>query len=123
MFAALPRWFRFLIVGALNTAVGYALFALFIFAGTAHLSAVVLATACGALFNFYSIGTHVFAQSGWHILPRFLGVYAAQCLINSSALDLLEAAGTPVLLAQALLVPFLATGVYFAMRQFVFVSR
>lgn len=120
MFARLPRWLRFILVGVLNTAFGYLLFASFILAGAPKLWAVVGMTVLGALFNFRSIGYLVFARSELHLLPRFLGVYAGQCVINSVALELLAEAGFTPLVGQAILVPFLAAGVYFAMQAFVF---
>lgn len=120
MFGMLPRWLRFILVGVLNTAVGYLLFAIFILAGAPKLWAVIGATAIGALFNFRSIGHLVFARSELHLLPRFLGVYAGQCAVNALALELLARVGFTPLVGQAILVPFLAAGVYFAMQAFVF---
>lgn len=120
MFGRLPRWLRFILVGVLNTAFGYLLFAIFILAGAPKFWAVVGMTALGALFNFRSIGHLVFARSELGLLPRFLGVYAGQCVINSVALELLARAGFTPLVGQAILVPFLAAGVYFAMQTLVF---
>lgn len=120
MFAQLPRWFRFLLVGGLNTAFGYAMFAALVLAGAPRLWAVIGATVLGALFNFRSIGGLVFARHDYALLPRFLAVYAGQCAINVGALALLGDAGFSPLAGQALLVPFLAAGVYVAMQRFVF---
>lgn len=120
MFARLPRWLRFILVGGLNTAFGYLLFAIFILAGAPKFWAVIGMTALGALFNFRSFGHLVFSRSELGLLPRFLGVYAGQCVINSVALDGLAQAGFTPLAGQAILVPFLAAGVYIAMQTFVF---
>ncbi|MCU0729409.1 MAG: GtrA family protein [Sphingopyxis sp.] len=111
---------RFVLVGVGNTALGYALFALILLAGAPPLLAIVAATALGAMFNFFSIGLIVFRNADPMLLPRFLAVYAAQCLINAGALDALARFGAPPLLAQFLLLPLLATGTYLAMKHWVF---
>jgi putative flippase GtrA len=120
VFARLPRWIRFLLVGVVNTAFGYLLFAAFVLAGAPRLWAVVGMTALGALFNFRSIGHLVFARNDLTLLPRFMGVYVGQCAVNAVALDKLSQAGLSPLAGQAILVPFLAAGVYVAMQTLVF---
>lgn len=120
MFDRLPSWFRFLIVGGINTAFGYALFVGLILLGASRLTAVVAATALGVVFNFHTIGKHVFANRDLALLPRFLGVYTVQVCVNSIALTLLGRLGFHPLVAQALLVPFLAVSVYLALQRFVF---
>lgn len=120
MFARLPRWVRFLLVGVVNTVFGYILFAAFVLGGAPRLWAVIGMTALGALFNFRSIGHLVFERNDLSLLPRFLGVYAGQCVINWFALSVMVEAGFSALVGQAILVPFLAAGVYFAMQTLVF---
>jgi putative flippase GtrA len=114
------RFVRFLGVGVLNTAIGYALFAAFVLAGAPVLAAVAASTALGALFNFASIGIIVFANTKARLLPRFLGVYVGQCAVNALLLGWLATLGLNPLLAQLLLLPLLASGTYLAMRQWVF---
>lgn len=120
MFASLPRWIRFLLVGVVNTAFGYILFAAFVLGGAPRFWAVLGMTALGAIFNFRSIGHLVFARSDVTLLPRFLGVYAGQCVVNTIALAELSEIGFSPLIGQAILVPFLAAGVYLAMQTLVF---
>ena len=114
------RFARFLAVGVLNTAVGYALFAATIYLGFGPFWGAVVSTAIGVLFNFRSIGWIVFRRSELTLLPRFLSVYVAQCAVNIAGLHVLTGWGLSPLLAQLMLVPFLATGTYLAMRSFVF---
>ena len=114
------RFLRFLAVGVVNTLVGYILFAALIALGAPPLSAVMAATALGALFNFGSIGHLVFRNTDIALLPRFLGVYAGQCAVNSGLLMMLGVLGLGPLLAQLLLVPWLAVGTYLAMRYLVY---
>ena len=111
---------RFLLVGVMNTAIGYALFAAFILAGAAPLLAVAASTALGALFNFGSIGVIVFSSKDVTLLPRFLAVYVGQCAVNSLLLGLLARVGLGPLVAQFVLLPLLALGTYWAMRTLVF---
>lgn len=114
------RFMRFLAVGVLNTAIGYALFAAMILSGSGQGIAVAGSTALGALFNFQSIGGLVFRQREIRLLPRFLAVYSGQCGANILMLAALAEIGLGPLLAQFLLLPFLATGTYLAMQSFVF---
>lgn len=111
---------RFLGVGLFNTLLGYALFAAILSTGASTTVAIVVATALGALFNFFSIGIVVFRQSERRLLPRFLGVYVVQCAVNRGLLAALAQAGIGAMLGQLLLLPLLATGTYLAMRRFVF---
>ena len=118
-----PRFLRFLVVGVLNTGVGYALFAVMILGGSGPFAAAAGATALGALFNFQSIGGLVFRRRELRLLPRFLAVYVGQCGANIVMLAALGGIGLGPLLAQFLLLPFLATGTYLAMQSFVFRDR
>lgn len=113
---------RFVLVGVGNTALGYVLFALILLAGASPLLAITAATVLGAMFNFFSIGLIVFRNADPMLLPRFLSVYAGQCVVNAGALEAMARLGTPPLLAQFLLLPFLATGTYVAMKHWVFRS-
>ena len=114
------RFIRFLGVGVMNTLIGYALFAAFIYGGASPLTAIIASTAIGALFNFGSIGVIVFASKDMTLLPRFLAVYVGQCAVNLVLLAGLAKAGLGPLLAQFLLLPLMATGTYLAMRHWVF---
>ncbi|MGE3690014.1 MAG: GtrA family protein [Novosphingobium sp.] len=117
--AELRRFARFLGVGALNTLFGYALFAMFVLLGLASGLALALATVIGVAFNFLTTGKLVFGNSGHAALPRYLGVYAGQFLINWAALHLLEQT-MPTLAAQLILVGPMAVLTYLALARFVF---
>jgi putative flippase GtrA len=114
------RFVRFLVVGVLNTAVGYAIFALFTLAGLGLVPSTVGATVIGALFNFKSIGQLVFGASGAKLLPRFLAVYVLQCAANIAALRSFASVGVPVLYAEAIILPVLAVAGFLLMRLWVF---
>lgn len=117
------RFLRFLAVGVMNTGVGYALFVAMILGGSGQFAAAAGSTALGALFNFQSIGGLVFRQRALRLLPSFLAVYVGQCGANIMMLAALSRLELGPLLAQFLLLPFLATGTYLAMQGFVFRDR
>ena len=79
---------RFLAVGALNTAVGYGLFAFFVFVGLHYLMAQLVASIL-AIAHSYIWNKYFTFQSPGHSLPemlRFLGVYAVSYALNVALL-------------------------------------
>ena len=72
----------FLLVGILNTAFGYGLFALFIYLGLYYPLAVLFSTILGVLFNFKTIGKLVFGSSDNGLILRFALVYVITYLLN-----------------------------------------
>ncbi|QAY77041.1 GtrA family protein [Sphingosinicella sp. BN140058] len=116
------RFLLFLLVGGLNTLVGYGIFAALILIGLPTPAAVIAGTVLGILFNFVSTGSVVFRNRTGRLLPRFVAVYVVQMGMNIAAISALERAGLPPLTAGALMVPPLAIFTYFAMRRFVFVD-
>lgn len=114
------QFMLFMLVGGLNTVVGYALFALFLWTGLGPTTALAAATIGGVAFNFQSIGRIVFARDGKGRPVPFLLVYAVQFAINAAALRLLRDLGLSALVAQGLMLPLLAVGGFLAMRRFVF---
>ena len=63
------RFARFLIVGTINTLFGYGVFAALITAGLESALALALATIAGVIFNYFTTGKLVFANSGAAMLP------------------------------------------------------
>jgi putative flippase GtrA len=114
------RFLRFLVVGGMNTAFGYACFAALVWAGLHYTLALLLATIAGVLFNFKTTGALVFGSSDTRLLWRFIAVYAVVYTANLAALALLQAAGIHALTAQALLVLPIAVASYLLNRHFVF---
>ena len=97
------QFHRFLAVGVLNTAVGYGLFALFIFLGLHYVLASLFATVLGVLFNFHSIGKLVFGQYDYRLIFRFFAVYGVTYLLSISFLAIFDFFGIDMYLAGALL--------------------
>lgn len=114
------QFVRFLFVGVLNTAVGYALFAAFVLLGLHYGLAAALATVLGVLFNFQTIGRLVFASHDRSLIFRFTAVYAFTYLLNVGILRVLEGTGVHVLVIQAVLVLPIAVVAFVLHRSFVF---
>lgn len=87
------RLFKFLVVGVLNTAVGYSLYILSLWAGLHYAAALAVATVLGTLFNFKSIGRLVFSDGDHSKLPKFLLVYLIVYLVNVTGVGLLVRIG------------------------------
>lgn len=116
------RFVLFLLVGGLNTLVGYGLFAAAIAIGLRPAAALTVATLGGVAFNFQSIGRIVFAGHGSRRLAAFMVVYGVQFALNLAGLKALAGVGFGPLAAQAVLLPFMAVGSFLAMRRFVFAA-
>ena len=106
----LMRLLRFLAIGVLNTAVGYAIYAVLVLVGLSPQPALALAFALGILWNYMTHARLVFTESarGLKRLPAYAACYALIYLLNAVALDRAIGAGLSPLVAQALLAPFAA---------------
>lgn len=117
-----PQLLRFLLVGVLNTAVGYGLFAGFTWLGLPYPVAIGLATLLGIAFNFQSTGRIVFGGAQASRLWRFVAVYGVVYLINVAALSMLLRTGMGIYLANGLLVLPLALIAFVLQKKIVFAS-
>lgn len=111
------QFVRFILVGVVNTAVGYLLFAAFVLLGFASQTALAMAFVIGVVWNFWAHGRLVFGQGGLGRFPAYVGVYIAIWALNAWALRLAEQAGLGPLLAQALLAPVAA------ILSFIFIAK
>ena len=117
------RFARFLIVGTINTLFGYGVFAAVITAGLESALALALATIAGVIFNYFTTGKLVFANSGAAMLPRFIIAYVVSYAANLAMLKGLERAGFDTLIAQALCLPPTVLLSFALLRWFVFRDR
>jgi putative flippase GtrA len=115
------HFIRFILVGILNTMVGYGLFALFIYLGLHYSLAVLFSTILGVLFNFKSIGRLVFNTSDNERIYHFIGVYMLLYLLNVSGLWGLSSIGIEnMYVAGAILLVPLAIISFVLNKNFVF---
>ena len=80
----------FILIGILNTIVGYSLYALFIYFGFNYMLSVLFATILGVLFNFKTIGKFVFNNSSNTKILKFFLVYGAVFIVNISVIKLFK---------------------------------
>jgi putative flippase GtrA len=73
---------NFILVGVINTVVGYGLYALLLFVGFHYILAVFFATVLGVLFNFKTIGKYVFNSIDNKLIIKFFGVYSLVFIVN-----------------------------------------
>jgi putative flippase GtrA len=113
----------FILVGMLNTAVGYGLFAILFLLTQSHRIALVIATILSVLFNFFSTGRIVFGnRSGSALVPFILG-YAVTLGVNFVLLELLVHAGVNPLVAQAVCLPVVVVLGYLINSRIVFKNK
>ena len=113
---------RFGVVGLLNTAFGYAVFAALVLVGVWTSAALVAATTAGVAFNFQTSRRLVFRSDGHGQgrRLRFVAIYGAVLALNWAVLRMLLGFGIPELQAQALLAIPLAAVSFLGQRAFVF---
>ena|SRR5437868_4446199 len=117
------RMLTFLIVGMLNTAVGYTLFALLFLATQSHRVAVVFAFIGGIVFNFFSTGRLVFKSRRLGALIPFILGYLVILALNLALLEVLVRLGVNALVAQAISLPPLVVASYLINSRVVFRQR
>ncbi len=80
---------KFLSVGMLNTVVGYAIYAVLIVLTVPYLVALLMATAAGVTFNYFSIGRLVFkSKGGLIVFGKFIAAYGVVYLVNAVGLEI-----------------------------------
>lgn len=114
------RMLRFLIVGGINTVVGYTLFVMFYLLTYRPNLSLVAATVIGVLFNFFSTGRIVFANRSWRALPGFVMAYGVALAMNAVTLNLLLHVGVATLIAQAISLPVVVLVSYLINSRLVF---
>lgn len=115
---------RFLLTGAVNTAVGYAIYAFgIIVLNFSYFWSVVLSYVIGVSFSYVMFSTFVFTagERGWRSYRRFVPTYVFLFFVNEAMLyALVDHAGLNKLLAQAVVVPVCAALSFVINRLFVF---
>ena len=114
------RFFRFLVVGGLNTAFNYGVYAFFIFSGLGYFLASTISFIVGMVVSFKTHGRYVFHnysnQSFYLYVISWLVIYLA----NVSMLGLLIRNGVDSYWAGVLLIPPVAVLSFVVLRFIVF---
>ncbi|SFU91501.1 GtrA-like protein [Polaromonas sp. YR568] len=121
---AVPQIVRFLLVGVLNTAMGFAVFAVAAFLTQGNI-AISLASniVVGIFFNFLTYGLGVFNSLGKVQFLKFVLAYLSLYFINYTALSFLRGHGLNIYLAQLINIVYLAPLSYLIFNRLVFVRR
>lgn len=118
---------RFLVTGAVNTAVGYLVYAFGVVAlELSYFWAVILSYVVGVSFSYVTFRAFVFTagERSFRSYPRFILTYVFLLLVNILALHVLvDLAGYGKLVAQALVIPVCAALSFIINRSFVFKLR
>lgn len=117
------KYTRFILVGALNTAFGYAAFSGLTWLGWEDLYAVPAAMIVGVAFNFVTYGKLVFESLDRRNLPRFVLGYVGLYVCNVAGLRALAWSGLEAYRAQAVLTIPLAMLSYLINDRWVFRAK
>jgi putative flippase GtrA len=96
------RMVRFLVIGVVNTAFGYGIYALLLLLGLHPQAALAIQFIVGVVWNYFTHGRFVFGVWGFGRLPHYVLSYVAIYLCNAALLQELIAAGLGPYAAQAL---------------------
>ncbi len=107
------RFVRFVLIGLVNTLVGYLIFVAFVLVGVPAQPALAGAFMLGVLWNYWTHARFVFGQGGVSRLPFYGLVYLGIWAFNALALAGAQWAGLHPLVAQAALAPIAAVLSFF----------
>jgi len=93
------RFIKFLFVGIINTIFGYSVFAILIILRLDYQYALLIATICGVMFNFKTIGTLVFKTKNNELIFRFIGVYCVIYILNVELIKIFNSFGINILIS------------------------
>ena len=113
---------RFLVVGILNTAFGYALFAILVWSGLWYPAAAAVSTIGGIVFNFNTTGRLVFRNRDRTLFWKFLAVYGVTYAASVGLMRLGLVLGVPVLWTGAAIALPMAVVAFLLQRSLVFRS-
>lgn len=116
-------FFRFLLVGGLNAAFGYSVFALLLYFGLHYSVATLISTCLGVLFNFKTIGNLVFKNGTYSLFFKFVGVYVVVYFANIGCLKLFALYKFDLYLGAAILIVPMALLSYLLNRFFVYKEK
>ena len=114
------QFLRFLVVGGVNTAFGYSVFAGLILLHLHYVFAALLSTICGVLFNFKTTGVLVFKNKDNRLIFGFFGVYLITYFINIGLLTIFHHYGVSILVAGAIILLPVALISFSLNKKFVF---
>ena len=117
------KFMKFLFFGALNTAFGYSVYALFVTLHASHNVALTIQYILGVFWNFKTTGTIVFKNHDNSLILRFFLSYVFTYSINLVCLNILVRLGIGKYLSQAIMVLPIAILSFLSFKTFVFSTK
>ena len=111
---------RFILVGILNTAFGYAFFSSLFLLGISYPLALILTTIAGIIFNFNTTGHMVFSTRSRKHFVKFVTAYIGIYMVNISLLKCLLLLGAGVIVGQGLAIPCVVVFSFVLFKYWVF---
>lgn len=114
------RFLRFLVVGGLNTALNYGVYALLLFVGLGYVLAVTFSFIIGLIINFKTNARFVFDDKSNRRFLLYVLTWLALYFANVQAIGWLVRSGVNSYLAGAVMVPPIAIAAFLAFKYVVF---
>lgn len=114
------HFFRFVLVGILNTSFSYGIYAVLLFVGFGYALANFVALVMGILFSFKTQGRLVFGNPDNRLFGRFVLSWALIYLCTITLIGWIIALGLDAYSAGALALPFSVVLSYLIQKHFVF---
>ena len=111
---------KFVVVGLMNTAFSYAIYALLVYLGLNFAVANLLAIMIGMLFSFTTQGRLVFGNAEKRRIFRFVAVWSLLYLMTIFIISRFIALGFDTYVSGALALPFTTVLSFIAQKYFVF---
>ena len=115
-------FYKYLLIGGVNTVFGYCVFAFLLFFGIHYSLAVLVATILGILFNFKTYGRFVFNNHSWNLLGRFVFVYTNIYLVNITLLLVFDLFVSNLYISGAMTTPVIAYLGYILNKRYVWIK-
>ena len=115
-------FYKYLLIGGVNTVFGYCVFAFLLFFGIHYSLAVLVATILGILFNFQTYGRFVFKNHSWNLLGRFVFVYTIIYLANITLLLAFDLLVSNLYISGAMATPVIAYLGYILNKRYVWIK-
>jgi len=115
-------FYKYLLIGGVNTVFGYCVFAFLLFFGIHYSLAVLVATILGILFNFQTYGRFVFKNHSWNLLGRFVFVYTSIYLVNITLLLVFDLFVSNLYISGAMTTPVIAYLGYILNKRYVWIK-
>lgn len=115
-------FYKYILIGGVNTVFGYCVFAFLLFFGIHYSLAVLVATILGILFNFQTYGRFVFKNHSWNLLGSFVFVYTTIYLVNITLLLVFDLFVSNLYISGAMTTPFIAYLGYILNKRYVWIK-